>query len=152
MTEQEGIQKLFEQGGEELAEMLRRGRRFTEEILGENEKLRVQILRSESERMRLESALVAGGSALQEENSQLKARVEFLEARFGKIEAENQDFAARYAEISEENESLASLYVAAYQLHTSLEMREVLSSPLQQSGLTLSVQAAMMCGPCWPCF
>jgi hypothetical protein len=125
MTEQEAFQSLFERGGEELAEMLRRGRRFTEEILGENEKLRVQVLRAEAERMRLEGAATVGSAALKQENTQLKERVAFLESRFGRIEAENQDFAARYAEISEENESLASLYVASCRLHSTLDPADV---------------------------
>jgi hypothetical protein len=123
MTEQETFLKFFAQG-EELAEMLRRGRRFTEEILGENERLRLQVLKNESETMQLQSAL-SGSSALTHENMQLRERVELLEARFGEIVAENQDFASRYAQISEENESLASLYVASCRLHSTLDPADV---------------------------
>jgi len=124
MTEQEAFLKLFTQG-EELAEMLRRGRRFTEQLLGENERLRLQVLKGESEKMRLESGVAAGQMALRQENAQLRDQVSRLEARFGEIAAENQDFATRYAEISEENESLASLYVASCRLHSTLDPADV---------------------------
>src|SRR5437899_7230059 len=119
MMERDHLLELFAQG-EELAEVMRRGRRFTEELLGENERLRVQLVKGEAERMQLESALASGTAVLGEENRQLRERVDHLEGRFGQVEAENQDFAARYAEISEENESLASLYVASCRLHSTL--------------------------------
>jgi hypothetical protein len=124
MSEQEDSLRFFAQG-EELVEMLRRGRRFTEQILSENERLRLQVVKEESEKMQLQTAIKAGGFSYQRENAQLKERVEHLEARFGQIEAENHDFAARYAEISEENESLASLYVASCRLHSTLDPSDV---------------------------
>ena len=61
-------------------------------------RLRLQNLKGESERMRLQTALGNGTAALKDENSQLRERVLMLEARFGQIEAENQDFAARRRE------------------------------------------------------
>jgi GAF domain len=126
MTAMNEFDNLFSRG-EELAEMLRRGRRFSEELMTENEKLRLQILKGESDMMRLQTALTTGtvAAALKDENVQLRERVVHLEARFGEIAAENQDFATRYAEISEENESLASLYVASCRLHSTLDPADV---------------------------
>jgi regulator of replication initiation timing len=116
--------RLFTQG-EELLEMMRRGRRFTEDLLGENERLRYQVVKGESEKMQLQNSLENQVSSVQQENGQLRRRVEHLEKRFGEIEAENQDFARRFADVSQENESLANLYVAGYRLHSTLEPSEV---------------------------
>jgi transcriptional regulator with GAF, ATPase, and Fis domain len=46
--------------------------------------------------------------------------------RIKHIEAENLDFANRYVEIEGENNMLANLYIASYQLHSTLDFREVL--------------------------
>jgi GAF domain-containing protein len=46
--------------------------------------------------------------------------------RIRRIEAENDDFATRYVEIEEENNNLANLYIASYQLHSTLDFRDVL--------------------------
>ncbi|HKO01140.1 MAG TPA: diguanylate phosphodiesterase, partial [Thermoanaerobaculia bacterium] len=51
---------------------------------------------------------------------------ERLRARLGELEQANQDYSARYTEIEEQNNNLASLYVASYQLHSTLDFREVI--------------------------
>ena len=57
--------------------------------------------------------------ALAEENQRMQER--YLE-----VEEENKDFASRYMEIEEQNNNLANLYVASYQLHSTLDFREVI--------------------------
>jgi nitrate/nitrite-specific signal transduction histidine kinase len=47
------------------------------------------------------------------------------------MEQENRQFAERYVEIEEENNALANLYVASFQLHSTLEMGEVLKIVLE---------------------
>jgi hypothetical protein len=47
------------------------------------------------------------------------------QARYRKVEAENKEFADRYLEIEEQNNNLANLYVASYQLHSTLDYKEV---------------------------
>jgi GAF domain-containing protein len=42
------------------------------------------------------------------------------------VEEENRQFVERYLEIEEENNNLANLYVASYQLHSTLDLDEVL--------------------------
>src|SRR5205807_1101014 len=49
-----------------------------------------------------------------------------LSSRFREVEDENKDFASRYIEIEEQNNNLANLYVASYQLHSTLDFREVI--------------------------
>ena len=45
--------------------------------------------------------------------------------RYKQVEQENLDFANRYLEIEEENNNLANLYVASFQLHSTLDFKEV---------------------------
>ena len=47
------------------------------------------------------------------------------------MEEENRRFADRYVEIEEENNNLANLYVASYQLHSTLDVDEVLKIILE---------------------
>lgn len=111
--------------GEELMEMMRRSRRFTEDLLSENERLRFQIVQGESERLELQHRLESEASRLGMENAQLKCQVAHLEERFADVEAENQSFAARYVQVAHENEGLANLYIASSRLHSTLEPEEV---------------------------
>jgi transcriptional regulator with GAF, ATPase, and Fis domain len=51
---------------------------------------------------------------------------ERLRSRLGALQEENKDYATRYTEIEVQNANLASLYVASYQLHSTLDFREVI--------------------------
>jgi nitrate/nitrite-specific signal transduction histidine kinase len=121
MSQGEEILNLFHKG-EELLETLKRGRQFTEDLLRENERLRLRILQLESPPASSSSSEV---ERLGVENEQLLQRIERLERRFCEIEAENKDFAQRYVEVEAQNEGLANLYVATYQLHSTLDLNEV---------------------------
>jgi nitrate/nitrite-specific signal transduction histidine kinase len=125
MTERETVLRVFARG-EELLEMLRRGRRFTEELLTENERLRFQLVKVESEKIQLQNSLEGEVARTGQESTQLRRRIEHLEKRFEEVERENHDFAQRYTEVSQENESLANLYVASYRLHSTLDPGEVM--------------------------
>jgi nitrate/nitrite-specific signal transduction histidine kinase len=124
LTERETVLRVFARG-EELVETLRRGRRFAEELLTENERLRFQIVKVESEKLQLQNSLEGEAARTGQESAQLRRRVEHLERRFEEVEKENHDFARRYSEVSHENESLANLYVASYRLHSTLDPAEV---------------------------
>ncbi|HEX6739355.1 MAG TPA: GAF domain-containing protein [Vicinamibacteria bacterium] len=125
MTEREAVLRIFARG-EELVEVLRRGRHFTEELLTENERLRYQIVKGESENLQLRNSLEGEAARANQEHGQLRKRLEHLERRFEEVEAENHDFAKRYSEITTENENLANLYVASYRLHSTLDPVEVM--------------------------
>ena len=88
---------------EKFLELFNKGKEFTEELLRENQRLRYRLATIEGE-------------------------VKQLEERFHEIEAENKDFASRYVEIEEQNNNLANLYVASYQLHSTLDFREVVQT------------------------
>ena len=109
----------------------KRGAEFTEELMRENEKLRFRVVQLEEERRALSHATEKPGSgagALRE----LVARIESLEAereqllsRFSGVERENRDFSDRYHDIERENNNLANLYVASFQLHSTMDLREL---------------------------
>jgi transcriptional regulator with GAF, ATPase, and Fis domain len=63
---------------------------------------------------------------LKERISELEKEKETILGRVEQIERENQDFAERYVEVESENNNLANLYIASYQLHSTLDFREVL--------------------------
>lgn len=119
---------LFERASEFLA-MFRRGAEFTRELVEENAKLRRKLLEVETRQNdaaqdpkewdRLREELVDRIHALQSE------REDALE-RLGALEQENRSFAERFLQIEEENNNLANLYVASYQLHSTLDLQEVL--------------------------
>lgn len=112
---------------EEFLQVFKKGAEFTQELLKENERLRYRVLE-------LEEAARASGEALcPPEHHELLKRINELESekeeilnRIKNIEEENHDFATRYVEIENENNNLANLYIASYQLHSTLDFREVL--------------------------
>lgn len=118
------ILNLFKKS-EELVEMLRQGRAFTEELMSENERLRYRVVQLEAENMNVPELLMKEVERLRVENGQMAQKLEFINRKFMKVEAENKDFAQRYVEVEEQNESLANLYVASHRLHSTLDSSEV---------------------------
>jgi transcriptional regulator with GAF, ATPase, and Fis domain len=113
---------------EEFLQLFKKGAEFTQELLKENERLRFRILQVEdSLHTRDDETIVT------DENRKLVEKIELLEKekaeiieRILQVERENQDFAERYVEVEAENNNLANLYIASYQLHSTLDFREVL--------------------------
>jgi GAF domain-containing protein len=110
---------------ENFLELFNKGKEFTEELLRENQRLRYRLAA-------LESAPGASKGS-EEEMQRLRDQVQQLadenrriQAKFREVEEENRDFANRYVEIEEQNNNLANLYVASYQLHSTLDFREVI--------------------------
>lgn len=118
------ILNLFKKS-EELVDMLRKGRAFTEELMGENERLRYRVVQLEAEAMKPSEVLTKEVERLRVENAQMSQKLEFLDRRFQQVESENKDFAQRYVEVEQQNESLANLYVASHRLHSTLDPSEV---------------------------
>lgn len=123
----QGDGELFERASEFLA-MFRRGAEFTRELVEDNAKLRRRLLELETRQNdaaqdpkewdRLREELVERIHALQNEREDALARL-------GALEEENRTFAQRFLIIEEENNNLANLYVASYQLHSTLDLQEV---------------------------
>lgn len=114
--------------GEEFLQVFKKGAEFTQELMKENERLRYRIIELEKSQQS-----IARDVEDTDENRLLLQRIAELErekeeilARIRHVEQENQDFAARYVEIEQENNNLANLYIASYQLHSTLDFKEVL--------------------------
>ncbi|MCK4535801.1 MAG: GAF domain-containing protein [Desulfuromonadales bacterium] len=120
--------------GEEFLQIFKKGADFTHELLKENERLRYRMLKLEES-----IALPDDDEAdVSHEAMQLRLKIEELEkekeeilGRVRKVEEENEDFANRYVEIEEENNMLANLYIASFQLHSTLDFKEVLQIILE---------------------
>ncbi len=113
-----------ESRAEKFLELFSKGKEFTEELLKENQRLRYRLAALETES--------SAGSSRDEINrllaevQQLADENRHMAERFREVEEENKDFASRYIEIEEQNNNLASLYVASYQLHSTLDFKEVI--------------------------
>jgi transcriptional regulator with GAF, ATPase, and Fis domain len=114
---------------EEFLQAFKKGAEFTEELLKENERLRFKTAKIEEEKDELRKVASTGGG----DSTFLVKRIEELEQareelikRYNDVEEENKDFAQKYVEVQEENNNLANLYIASYQLHSTLDFREVL--------------------------
>lgn len=114
---------MSEERAEKFLELFNKGKEFTEELLRENQRLRFRVAALETEH----------GEATTEEVQRLRAEIHQLteenrriQERFREVEEENKDFANRYIEVEEQNNNLANLYVASYQLHSTLDFKEVI--------------------------
>jgi regulator of replication initiation timing len=110
-----------------LRGFLKRGEAFIEEILGENEALRLRNLQLES---RLQDAMTpvpakAAAVELRSLFAQLHREHEELRKRLDEVAEETEQYKARYQQIEEENDRLVNLFVSAHQLHSSLDLAEV---------------------------
>jgi len=127
MSTPDDIHTLFSKG-EELLDMMRKSREFTDQLMKENERLRLKNVQSEKEILELrEKSQETKVEAFLRENAALLEKIKHLENRFSEVEEENQDFANKYVEITQQNESLANLYVASHQLHSTLDPQEVMT-------------------------
>ncbi|MEO5656054.1 MAG: GAF domain-containing protein [Nitrospiria bacterium] len=112
---------------DEFLGVFRKGVEFTQDILKENERLRFAVVQVTEQ---LKTAQRDGStpdlSKLQQQVMELTAEREALLNRYKLVEEENKDFAVRYVEVEEENNNLANLYVASYQLHSTMDLKEVL--------------------------
>lgn len=123
MTDKDNEQN---QRAEDFLQIFKKGAEFTQDLMKENERLRFQNLELVEKNKALQGGGVAGG------DKQLQQRIEKLESekkeildRIKQVEAENIDFANRYIDIENENNMLANLYIASYQLHSTLDFKEV---------------------------
>jgi nitrate/nitrite-specific signal transduction histidine kinase len=110
----------------------KRGAELTEELMHENERLRYRVIELEEERRALLGRSDDAPGSSQATLRTLVARIESLEnereqllSRFQGVEEKTADFNARYLDIERENNNLANLYVASFQLHSTLDLREV---------------------------
>lgn len=120
---------------EEFMQLFKKGADFTQDLLKENERLRFKVVQLEEEnRLAKMSGAGSGDKLAAELNKKLQTLEEEMQKlleRHRTVEAENKDFANRYLEIEYENNNLANLYVASFQLHSTLDFKEVLQIILE---------------------
>jgi nitrate/nitrite-specific signal transduction histidine kinase len=118
---------LFERADEFLA-VFRRGAEFTKQLVDENARLRRRLVEVEARQDEAAQDTTEWSKLRQELLERIRGlegeRSDVLE-RMRTLEEENRQFAARFVEVEEENNNLANLYVASYQLHSSLNVAEV---------------------------
>src|SRR5688572_10020051 len=123
-----GSDDLVAKQKEFLEAFFKKGAEFTEELLRENEKLRFRVVQLE-EQIASSARAIPTPATLKELVEKIHSleqeRMQLLR-RFQDVEAENREYQARFTEIERENNNLASLYVAASQLHSTFDLREVL--------------------------
>jgi Skp family chaperone for outer membrane proteins len=112
-----------------LETFFRKGAELTSELLEEVQSLRQRLDETREENLALRHQL-ASDDAIRD----LLSKIEQLEQEKVSLRswardhaAYNFDYQARFAEVERELDSMANLYVASYQLHATLETREVLS-------------------------
>ncbi len=106
-------------------------RRYIEDLLAENEKLRRLAAEVDGERRRLEdeaSRWREQASGLARELDSFRQDRERLALQLSQIEQENHGFSSRFTELQQRNNDLANLYVATYRLHSTLDRDEVLQA------------------------
>jgi hypothetical protein len=120
--------------GEEFLKLFSRGAEFTKEILTENARLRSRLTRIET----AQTSAAQDPDDWEKLREELIGRIETLQVerdgvleRLREVEGENQHFAERYVEVEDENNALANLYVASFQLHSTLDLPEVLKIILE---------------------
>ncbi len=112
-----------EAGGRYVRRVYDDTRRFTQDLLAENERLRGLVVGLQGDCARLDDEL----RAAREELERSRRERERAERSLVEIEAENRDFSARYVEVETHNCNLMNLYVAMLRLHGTLRRDEVLA-------------------------
>ncbi len=116
-----------------ITEMFAEGKRFTEEVMQENARLRAVVAGQRSAIAELRTTqdeemprLKERVGLMEDENRLLREELTEIKKQYGTIEQENWDFSERYLHVERQNNSLLNLYVAAQRLHSTLMFREVL--------------------------
>ncbi len=131
MNDSEGFRE-----GQKIVSLFDQGKRFTEELLKENERLRkinqnlLQDNRKLSHEMGEEGILQLKEKValLEREKADLTQEVAEYRKETESMEEENREFADRYIEVERQNSDLISMYVASYQLHSTLNYDEVVKT------------------------
>ena len=122
-----------------LQTFFKRGAELTDELVGENGRLRDKLGKLETENASLKTQL-ASDNAIRD----LLKKIEELErekARLLSTMHEQEEITNRFAEIEAELESFANLYVASFQLHSTLGVRAVVRNVKELLGQLVGVSA-----------
>ncbi len=127
-----------------LHTFFKRGAELSDQLVEDNRKLREHVAKLEEENASLRTQLASDRAIrdalrkideLEREKSRLLSTVEQNEEITGRI-------TNRFAEVESELESFAYLYVAAFQLHLTLQVKEVLGHVAELLGQLVGAQSA----------
>lgn len=106
-----------------IRQVFRKGEQFIEELLAENERLKMRVVQLEDELQSARQSVPPDTSAekLQRILESLKKEHETLRRRYEAILQDSARYKERYQSIEEENEKMANLFVASYQLHSTMD-------------------------------
>ena len=114
----------------EVLNLFRRGAESANELLRENDRLRHQVAELGKEQRSVQSSAFGNEAPCDETHEKVHGGQDgepSIVQRLHALEVENRQFAERYVQVEEENAQLVNLYVASSQLHSTLELTEVLS-------------------------
>jgi hypothetical protein len=136
----------------------KKGAEFTEELLGENERLRKALVDVEAENTSLRTQLASDQAIrdLLRKIDGLEQEKKALLSHVHEAEAVSTRFGSRHAQIEQELSNLASLHVASYHLHSTLKLplvvrhvKEVLSQIVGARSFAICVTDESQ-GELWP--
>jgi hypothetical protein len=121
---------------ERVLRIFEEGRRFTEDLLKENEKLRLLVARLRAENIDIESRFIKVDvprmqeklRITEEEVHELRDSNQELRRQFESVEDENREFADRYVQVERQYSDLVHMYVASHRLHATLDYYEVVAA------------------------
>jgi hypothetical protein len=128
MTEKKSrdLEEIFPKA-EEVVKVFANAKRFTNDLLKENERLRYNVLDLRQQLALAKVGHEEGCPDIDQENKALKKELEEIKSNFERLNKENREFQERYCEIERQNENLLNLYVSGYQMHTTLSEESVRS-------------------------
>lgn len=118
-----------------ITELFENNKKFIEELIKENERLRLvneslrtDIRELEDEHKLDKPSLKERIRFLEDENTVLRQELGDIKQQFNAIEKENCDFSKRYMQVENQNNSLLNLYVATQRLHSALGFKDALEA------------------------
>lgn len=120
---------------DKIGEMFEDGKKFTEEVLKENERLRL-VIQDQKREIRERSLgpaieikeMRARIEILEEDNRLLREHSAKLTRQYDEADQTGKEYQERYRYIEQQNSSLINLYVASQRLHEKLEFVEVVQA------------------------
>jgi putative methionine-R-sulfoxide reductase with GAF domain len=113
---------------DEILNFMSKSMDFIKELMKENEKLRFRVVQFQEEIFEVSSGTSQGHRTefLKQQINKMETEKQRLQTEYRKVEEENKDFASRYVGVENENNNLANLYVCSFQLHSTLDFKEVI--------------------------
>ncbi len=111
---------------EDFFQTLKKAIEHAKSLVTENTKLKQEIKRLENIiKTQKEELEDSSHSDCYKKIDELEMEIKGLKKRIAELEEENKSFAQKYVELENENNNLANLYVASFQLHSTLNFKEV---------------------------